>query len=179
MKAQQNSVSGATYRVALGTVPPFEKGDTAILIDLAIADKTFTDSEGNAVEYGKLFFTFSNGATLSGSVFRGVHHTGTRKSDTAIIHSKLATAMAKSKVVASREFPRPKKGEPDPNAKAYNELAILTLLRELSGNSELQPNENVTEINFSVTAVYNCIGVKDGTDYQYTAYELDLPEPAK
>lgn len=174
MKANQQSVTNATYRVALGTCPPFEEGEIIKLVDIAIADKNFFDSDNNPVEYGKLFCTFSNGAVLSGSVFRGAHKTGTRKGDNIVVRSDLATAMAKAKAFASAKFPRPDKGQPDNHAKEFNTLAILSLLRELTKNDKLDENDNVSSIEFKVSSVFNCIGEVSGNAYQYTAYCLDL-----
>lgn len=176
MQADHFSVTEATYRKALGTCAPFEEGDKVTIVDLSISDKTFIDSEGNAVEYGKLYFTFSNGACLAGSVFRGVHKTGNKKSDTVVIRSFLATAMAKAKAVATTKFPRPDKGEVDRNAKEFNTLAILSLLRELTQNNELAADDEVTSITLQVKSAYSCVGQNNGSTYQYTAYCLDLPE---
>lgn len=177
MKAKNDF--NATYRVALGTVPPFEVGDIVSLIDLSISDKEFKDAEGNPVQYGKLLLHFANGATLSGSAFRGVHKTGTRKSDTVVIRSFMATAMARAKAVATAKYPRPDKGKEDNNAKEYNTLALLSLLRELTQNPDLTENSEVEKIELQVTGVFNCIGQVDDNSYEYTAYQLDLPEPAK
>lgn len=174
MKAKNDL--NATYRVALGTVPPFEVGDIVSLIDLSISDREFKDAEGNPVQYGKLLLHFANGATLSGSAFRGVHKTGTRKNDSVVIRSFLATAMAKAKAVATAKYPRPDKGKEDVQAKEFNTLAILTLLKELTQNPDLTENTEIEEIKLQVTAVFNCIGQTGDNSYEYTAYQLDLPE---
>lgn len=176
MQANQQSIVSANYRVALGTCPPFEEGEIIELVDVAIADRSFADTDGNPVEYGKLFCTFSNGAVLSGSVFRGAHKTGARKGDNIIVRSDFATAMARSKSDALRKFPRPLKGEPDPNAKEFNEAAILSLLRQLTRNETLRVDENVSKVTLKVTSVFACVGEVGGNTYQYTAYQLDLPE---
>ena len=174
MKANQASVTSANFRVALGTCPPFEAGEIIKLVDVAIADKNFTDTDGNAVEYGKLFCTFSNGAVLSGSVFRGAHKTGTRKGDNVVIRSDLATAMARAKSTASAKFPRPEKGQPDTHAKEFNEMAILSLLQQLTENENLSADENVSAVSLKVSNVFTCVGEVGGNTYQYTAYCLDL-----
>lgn len=176
MKANQSSITDANFRVALGTCPPFEEGEIIELADIAIADKNFSDTDGNPVEYGKLFCTFSNGAVLSGSVFRGAHKTGTRKNDNIVVRSDFATAMAKAKAKAASAYPRPAKGQPDPNAKQFNCLAILTLLQQLTGNENLNADENVSKIALKVSSVFTCVGEVDGNTYQYTAYAVDLPK---
>lgn len=176
MQANQASIVNANYRVALGTCPPFEEGEIIELVDVAIADRSFADTDGNPVEYGKLFCTFSNGAVLSGSVFRGAHKTGTRKGDNIIVRSDLATAMARAKSEASRKYPRPAKGEVDPHAREFNEAAILSLLQQLTGNENLTADENVSEVTLKVTSVFICVGEVGGNTYQYTAYAVDLPK---
>lgn len=178
MKANQASIANANYRVALGTCPPFEEGEIITLIDVAIADKNFKDSDGNTVEYGKLFLTFGNGAVLSGSVFRGAHATSTggRKTTSVVVRSFMAAAMAKAKATASSKYPRPTKGEPDEHAKEFNEAAILSLLQQLTGNENLKVDENVNEVVLKVTSVFTCVGEVGGNTYQYTAYAVDLAE---